>query len=933
MFLRISLFVSVLFFACSTAFSQSNEALINGKVFNKANNQALNDVRIELPALKLVDVTDGSGEFSISHVPYGTHMMIIGGNSAQKDTMTVTVNEPVIEIPAMYVIVNDANASMQTIQIPTIALEESSISSDDDGMKTSFSGVLTASMDPFISSVAYTFGPYRFQARGYDGNQQQVLINGMVMNDVETGDAYWSQWGGLNDVFRGRDNTYGLSPSEYGFGGLNGMTYFDAIAANQRKETRVSYAITNRTYRNRLMLTHNSGIRKSGWAYSFSVSKRWAEEGYVPGTFYDGYSYYAGASKNIKKHQLSLFTFGTPTRRGKSSPVVKELYDLTGDYFYNPNWGYQNGEKRNARIAETFQPMFVLNHQYKPNNNTKLTTSLSYQFGKNSNSTIDWYNGADPRPDYYKKLPSYYNVDYLYNPTAINETKQELMSNPDKLQIDWDRLYSVNYSNFETINDVNGGTGNNIYGRRSVYVVSADVDDMKKWGFNSNFEKGLNEHITLYTGISGTLQQTESYKELQDLLGGDFYVNFNQFAERQYVGNYGIRQNDLLNPNRLVKEGDKYNYDYITHYLNASWWGQAKFQYDKFDFFAAATVGNNSFYREGLYQHGLFPNASLGNSDKQNYLVYGGKGGVTYKLNGRNFLYASGGIGANAPSIENTFISIRTRDYTISNPVTQKHKTVEGGYLLHSPRVNARAVVYATDITDAVVLKRYYSDFYQNFANNILQGVDMRFTGTELAIDYKINSSLNVTGVAAIGQAFYTNRPTSTIYLDNDTLLAAKPNTVYIKDYYISAGPQSAYTAGVHYRSKNYWFANVNFNFFDRNYIDIAPDRRTSDAIDLLSPTSESAKSITSQEKLPTMFSIDMYLSKSFLVSKHLRFLPRSTFLYLSVGVNNLLNNRLITGGFEQLRFDFGNNEPGRFPSKYFYGFGTNYFINASLKF
>jgi hypothetical protein len=932
MFIRASFFSVILVLIFSAAYAQSSEALIKGKVLNKANMEAIRDVQILLPQLGLITTTDGNGDFNISHVPFGEHVLVIGGNAVRPDTMTIEVANDVVELPEIVASVNEGSISLQTMQIPTIALEDNN-ASDDDGVKSGYSGILTASMDPFMSSAAYVFGPYRFQARGYEGNQQQVLVNGIIMNDIETGEAYWSQWGGLNDVFRSRDNTYGLGLSEYGYGRLNGMTFFDAVAANQRKETKISYAITNRTYRNRLMITHNSGVQKNGWAYSFSVSKRWSEEGYVPGTFYDGYSYYAGVSKNFRKHQFNFFAFGAPTRRGKSAPVTKEMYDLTGDHFYNPNWGYQDGEKRNARVAENHQPVFVLNHEYNINNTTKLNTSLSYQFGKYSNSSIDWYNGADPRPDYYKYLPSYYNIDYLYNPVAINEEKEFFANDPSALQVNWDRLYNVNYSNFETIQDINGVAGKNLTGRRSVYVVANDVDDIKKWNGNIRFEKLLNEHVTLYTGAYLILQRTESYKQLVDLLGGDYYVNFNQFAERQYVGNSNVRQNDIQVPNRVIKEGDKYNYDYISHYLNTNWWGQAKFEYNKVDLFVTTTVGANSFYREGLYQNGLFPTASLGNSAKQNFLVYGVKGGITYKINGRNFLFVNAGTGADAPSIENTYISIRTRNYTIDNPKTQLYNTIEGGYLLHSPRVNARAVIYATDVKDAVQVTRYYNDYYQNFTSHILQDINMRFTGTELALDYKIVPALSVTGVAAIGQAFYTNRPKSSIYIDNDTVLQAKERTVYINNYYVGAGPQSAYTLGFNYKSKNYWFANINFNYFERNYLDIAPDRRTSEAVDLLVPTSESAATIIDQEVLPSVFSIDVYCGKSFLLSKYLKFMPKSTFLYLNIGVNNILNNTVVTGGFEQLRFDFSSNSPSKFPSKYFYGFGTNFFINASLKF
>src|SRR5690606_33962243 len=121
-----------------------------------------------------------------------------------------------------------------------------------------------------------------------------------------------------------------------------------------------------------------------------------------------------------------------------------------------------------------------------PSNKTRWNTSAGYQFGKNKNSTLDWYNGSDPRPDYYRYLPSYYKISYLANPDAVEDITAQLNNTPEKLQVNWDRLYEVHYMN----NEVMPGTAQ--VGRRSVYVVANDVDDLKKWVFNTNLEHSVN---------------------------------------------------------------------------------------------------------------------------------------------------------------------------------------------------------------------------------------------------------------------------------------------------------------------------------------------------------------------------------------------------------------------------------------------------------
>jgi hypothetical protein len=50
--------------------------------------------------------------------------------------------------------------------------------------------------------------------------------------------------------------------------------------------------------------------------------------------------------------------------------------------------------------------------------------------------------------------------------------------------------------------------------------------------------------------------------------------------------------------------------------------------------------------------------------------------------------------------------------------------------------------------------------------------------------------------------------------------------------------------------------------------------------------------------------------------------------------VNNILNNtNIVSGGFEQLRFDFAEKNINKFPSKKFYAYGTNFFASVGVRF
>lgn len=113
------------------------------------------------------------------------------------------------------------------------------------------------------------------------------------------------------------------------------------------------------------------------------LSTRYADEGYIPGTYYRGLSYYAALDKKWNlKNTVSLIALGAPVENGRQAASVQEAMDLAGTNFYNPSWGYQNGAKRNSNVATAFQPAFMGVYEYKPNNHTNWTTTLGYISGK-----------------------------------------------------------------------------------------------------------------------------------------------------------------------------------------------------------------------------------------------------------------------------------------------------------------------------------------------------------------------------------------------------------------------------------------------------------------------------------------------------------------------------------------------------------------------
>ena len=312
--------------------------------------------------------------------------------------------------------VTQQNAKSDTITVldsqDDIASSFSSISegqSDDEGSASFIPSLLNSAQDVYQGNTSYNFRIAYFKNRGYDNQYQDVSINGYLMNNLVTGRATFSQWGGLNHVVRWPERVIDMNPSTFTFGNVGGATNYDLRASGYRKQYRASYALSNGSYNNRVMLTASSGNMK-GWYVVGSASARFGDAlAYVPGTSYLGFSGFLGVEKKFnQEHSLGLTAFATPIHRGMQAASFPEAYDLVGSNYYNPNWGWYQGKQRNARMRTTIEPQIFLTHYFTPKNNKYIITStLSTSFGRNNSTSLNWHDAADPRPDYYKYLPSF----------------------------------------------------------------------------------------------------------------------------------------------------------------------------------------------------------------------------------------------------------------------------------------------------------------------------------------------------------------------------------------------------------------------------------------------------------------------------------------------------------------------------------------------
>lgn len=921
--MKKSLFI-LLFGVFSSVVSYAQQTTVTGSVKQPITLEPIADVTVTIEETKQFTQTDALGVFTFnSDLPLGEQVLRLTKEGYVTQRYPIIVNEgEVLTINDMVMEKDLSQNDLFTIQLSDDELNDDTTGADN------ISGLLSSSQDVFQRTAAFEFSPSFFRVRGLDSENGSVLINGIEMNKLYNGRPQWSNWGGLNDVVRNQELTTGLTPSAYNFGGILGTTNINVRASSYREGGRVTYSSSNRSYTNRLMASYASGALEGGWAYTIMAGRRWGNEGFQDASLYDSNSFFGSVEKQFgEKHSLNFTSIYAPNRRGKSSPNTQEVYDLK-DIKYNEYWGWLDGKKKNSRIKEVEEPVLMLNHYWDISPKTTLNTNVGYQWGKLGNSRLDYSGGSNPSPAYYQDLPSYYLADddgpdyanaYIY--------EQEFINNG---QIDWERILDANITN-----NINGSNP-------AAYVLYEDRADDEQLTVNSILSSEINENILINASINYKKLKSENFGEVIDLLGSTVgALNVDSFDNFQY---------DMQNPDRLVGEGDKFRYNYNLFANVLSGYAQAQFKYNKIDFYFSGSLTNTTYQREGLWQHSRFEDNSYGKGKELEFNGYGVKGGFTYKITGKHLIDLNGGYITRAPSLRNTYSNSRENHNIVRDIEEEKVTAFDASYIFRSPIVKAKLTGFYSTIKDANEVGFYYADGLSGdaiaenetsaFVQEVLTGIDKKNVGVELGIEAQVTPTIKLKGAASVGEYIYDNNPD--LYLTSSSFESEDGSISYgqanLKDYKVAGGPQRAASIGFEYRDPDYWWFGATANFFSNAYVDVNALTRTknfyldADGLPFNDYDPAVARELLKQEEFDDYMVVNLIGGKSWKI--------KDKYVGFFASIGNVLDKEYKTGGFEQgrnanyreLRDD--NANPSRvFGPKYWYGRGTNYFVNVYFRF
>ena len=360
--------------------------------------------------------------------------------------------------------------------------------------------------------------------RGFDDRYTSYLINGVPMNDMENGNLYFSNWSVLADVAsvvqvqRGAGSVNLATPS------LGGVVNFMSAPASTEPGVVLKQEAGEHQY-SKTAVTVNTGLLMDGkLAMMMSASRRTADKLFAVGTYSDAWSYYFNASYSINNdNRLEFIALGSPQFHGQNfwnnriSNYSHELAlemgvaeeDLRTEYGldYNPRADYLETPYTGKRAVASWVPFDGWNYKVRDQRSTTMINERNNYFHKPI-VQLNWYSNLD---------------DSTTMATSFYYSGGEGGGSGSAGSILWgDGYRDYDATIARNMSDAQWKDG---YGYESRGVLRGSRNNQYTYGIMSKMEKEMSDTVSMTLGLDMRTAKVEHYRQVYDLLGGDFFYN------------------------------------------------------------------------------------------------------------------------------------------------------------------------------------------------------------------------------------------------------------------------------------------------------------------------------------------------------------------------------------------------------------------------
>tara|TARA_B110001450_G_scaffold10947_1_gene10659 strand:- start:9806 stop:12346 length:2541 start_codon:yes stop_codon:yes gene_type:complete len=839
------LFVAVLFISASVL----GQTKITGEVVDETN-QPLPGASIVVKGTTNGTSTDFDGKFTlqagvdsgtivISFIGFQSNEVSFSSSNSNLGTIQLQEDDSLDEIivtATSFAIDRKTPVAVSTIKAADI---ERKLGSQE------FPEVLKSTPGVYATKSGGGFGDGRINLRGFNSENVAVMINGVPVNDMENGRVYWSNWAGLSDVTSAMQVQRGLGASKVAVPSIGGTINILSKTSDVQKGGNIIASTGNNGYQ-KYGFTLSTGLMDSGLAATVSFAKI-EGEGYVDGTQFKGFNYFVNLSKQINEnHKLSFTTFGAPQRHGQrqNRSTIDTYRNAESGNRFNPDWGYKNGQVTHIEDNFYHKSQTSLNHYWTMSDKSSLSTAVYASYGTGGGGGT-----AGTNRDLFS--------------VRLGGSDQP-----------------VDLDNIVEINRANGALG-------SEAILRASRNDHEWFGVLSTFKTELLDNLDLIAGVDWRTYTGKHFREVTDLLGGDYYLD----------------DNNVNNPNATLGVGDKMGYNNDGQVGWLGFFAQLEYGTDNFNAFVSTSVQRSSYQRIEYFLYDLSTEAGkdLATSDEIILNGYSIKGGANFRLDDVQNVFANIGY-FERPAAFNAVFNGYNNTKINEDAENEKVFSLELGYGLRGEKFAANVNLYRTQWNDRTFTRnvRATEPGAEDYTANLL-GVNALHQGVEFDFTYKYSDKLNFTGMLSLGDWKWDNDLEDVPVFDenqNEVDTISLP----IDGLRVSDAAQTTAALGMLYKFWDKTSITLDYNYFADLYA----------RIDVLNYANASTRPTDSWEA-PNYSTMDASLRHGFNLGEF-----DTT---LTLRVNNLFDTEYVADAIDA-------SDP-----LVFFGFGRTFSLSAKIKF
>ena len=819
----------ILTFSLALTSSLIAQITVSGTVTDASTGKALAGANVVVEGTNKGSAADANGEFTIGNVSNGSTLTasMIGYKDMSMDvsrTVNFSLEPSMIEMSGLEVLASRADEKTPVAYTNVSKAEmEVRLGSQEIPM------VLNTTPSVYATQQGGGAGDARINVRGFNQRNVAVMINGVPQNDMENGWVYWSNWDGVGDATSSIQMQRGLSAVNLATPSIGGTMNIITDPASMERGGSFKQELGAGSFL-KSSFNYNTGLIADKFAFSTTLVKK-TGEGIIDKTWTDAYAYYLGSSYQMNNsNRFELYAIGAPQRHGQNlykqnmSTYSQELANdtegfdatafATGEKFeteagreFNQNWGavdatyggkqywymygvgglFGGGENQdrynkdylNERENFFHKPLVNLNHYLTLSDNMRLSSILYWSGG--SGGGTGTYGSVSRSP-------------------AV-EGEAWYASSP--WTWDWNSEIAENSNNI----DSTYSTTEN----RSTGILRNSINRQNTYGLISKFDYDLSSSIKLQTGLDWRTANIEHAREVRDLLGGDYYVDF---------------ADDNAPDGKVVRLGDKIAYSNTTTVDWLGFFGQGSYSsgpisaYGMVGFTTIAYTDQDSFtVAQQIVDHGDAITATQF------------KGGAMYDINDNMSAFANFGLVEKPPILDNVIYYDGT---VASDPANEKFQNFEAGLNYRAGNLAVKTNVYYTQWKDRNLTKSVTTGQGSSGDTDVifLSGVNQDHSGLEVEASMQVIDMLRLDAAIGLGNWKFTGDADGEYVeaefdsLGNNTGQISTSYSYALDGLFVGDQPQTGIALGATLTPIPGLSIQALFNYYAENYSDWSPDAR-----------------------------------------------------------------------------------------------------------